>query len=55
VRIDDFPLGPDLSLAFEEYPAACYLWGTRGYDDEESLAELDAETIEQLRALGYLN
>ena len=55
VSINDFPLGPSLPLSIEEYPAGCYIWGVRGYDREENRVELDEETQEQLRALGYVN
>ncbi len=55
ISIDDFPLGLNLPLAFEALPASCYIWAVRGHDQTEDAAELDTETIEQLRALGYLN
>jgi arylsulfatase A-like enzyme len=55
VRIDDFPLGPDLPQALEDNPAACYIWGVRGYAREEVAVEHDPATQEQLRALGYLH
>jgi len=55
VRIDDFALGPNLPLAIEEYPSGLYVWAVRGYGREEGKGELDEQTREQLRALGYLN
>ncbi len=55
VRMDDFPLGTYQPLEIEERPAACYVWGVRGYDQEDTPAELDAETLEQLRAIGYFD
>ncbi len=54
VSVDDFPLGPSLPLAIEEYPAGCYIWGVRGYDRDDDEFSLDEETEEQLRALGYI-
>ncbi len=53
VQIDDFPLGPDLPQALEKLPAACYIWGVRGYASEVTRVEHDPITLEQLRALGY--
>jgi len=55
IRIHDFPLGPYFPSAWEEDPSACYIWGAAGQDGEETLAELDPQTVDQLRSLGYLN
>jgi arylsulfatase A-like enzyme len=53
VKIGDFPLGTALPYAIEEFPATFYLWGVVGYDGEESPSDMDTETLEQLRSLGY--
>jgi hypothetical protein len=55
INFNDYPLGPNLPLAMEEYPASCYLWGVRGRDRQEPGVQLDEQTKEQLRALGYVN
>ena len=54
VEIDDFPLGPELPQALEGLPAACYIWGVRGYSQEYIAVEHDPITQEQLDALGYV-
>ena len=55
VTLDDFAAGPNLPLAIEEYPAACYIWGVKGYAGDTVPVELDAEVMEALRAIGYFS
>ncbi|HDS30946.1 MAG TPA: hypothetical protein ENN67_07890, partial [Firmicutes bacterium] len=54
VSIDDYPLGPELPPALDTIPAACFIWGVRGYERQDVAIMHDPETEEQLRALGYL-
>lgn len=54
VNLGDFPLGADLPISPEQNPSACYLWGTRSFNTMEALGN-NPETLEQLRALGYIN
>ena len=55
VGIDEFPMVPLLPTPGESPPDSIILWGARGTQSDEPPIELDPETLEQLRALGYLN
>jgi len=55
VSLDDFTAGPNLPLAIEEYPAACYIWGVKGFAQDTSSIELDEESKAALRAIGYFS
>ncbi len=55
IGLDDFPMSAALPTG-QGPPTDCLIvWGVRGTLSEEPPTELDPETIEQLRALGYLN
>jgi hypothetical protein len=61
VRIDEFTMIPILPMRGEAVPDSLILWGTHGNQISQPSAnpdpamELDPETLEQLRSLGYLN
>ncbi|MFH1676348.1 MAG: sulfatase [bacterium] len=55
MNINDYSLGPVFPEIIEDFPAACFIWGVRGFDKDRKKAELDPETIERLKSLGYLN
>jgi arylsulfatase A-like enzyme len=55
IGLDDFPMVPILPIPQDLRPDSLILWGVRGTESEEPPVELDPETLEQLRALGYLN
>jgi arylsulfatase A-like enzyme len=54
LSLDDFPMVPTLPTPGDNGPDSFILWGVRGTHSEEPPTELDPETLEQLRALGYL-
>ena len=58
--IYDFPWPARMSADASKSPVACYVIGIQGVDPEElrefvDTAQVDPETLEQLRALGYVN
>jgi len=53
VTLDEFAAGPNLPLAIEEYPAACYIWGVQGFAGETDPIDLDDEAKDALSAIGY--
>ena len=55
VHLDDFPLVPDIPIGEQSLGGACYVWGVRGFGNEVERAELDPESLEALRALGYIH
>jgi len=55
LRIEDYPLGPNLPLDILALRPGFYIWCSRGIPSAEPEVELDEETLEQLRALGYLD
>ncbi|MFH1676944.1 MAG: sulfatase-like hydrolase/transferase, partial [bacterium] len=55
VKIEQFPLGSDLSTAMAFVPSSCFLWGVKGFTREEKRVQLSDEDIEQLKALGYVH
>jgi hypothetical protein len=55
VKLDSFPLGPELPMTEVGQPAGCYLWGAVGRQGQGEAAQLDEQTKAQLRALGYVN
>ena len=55
VGLDDFPMVPVIPRPEGSIPDSFILWGTRGTMSDEPAVALDPETLEQLRALGYLN
>jgi len=59
VRVYDLPWPNRIPANALELPVACYILGLPGYprdgETEFEHRELDPETLEQLRALGYIN
>ncbi|HDS29535.1 MAG TPA: DUF229 domain-containing protein, partial [Firmicutes bacterium] len=55
VHLDSFPLTPYLPQPESHFPSSLYIWGIRGLENFMDTHELDPETIEQLRALGYID
>jgi len=55
LKFDDFPMVPTIPTPGDYSLDSFILWGVRGTQDEEPPVELDPETLEQLRALGYVN
>ena len=53
--LDDFPMAAILPMGQVSPTDSLIVWGVRGTQSAEAPTELDPETIEQLRALGYLN
>jgi len=54
VDLDDFPLVPDIPTGEQAIHGACHVWGVRGFGGDVQRAEMDEESLEQLRALGYI-
>jgi hypothetical protein len=55
IGFHDFPMVPILPTRDNILPDSLIFWGVLGTESEEPPTELDPETLEQLRALGYLN
>jgi hypothetical protein len=54
VRLSDYPLGFDLPYSYNQDFEGFYIWGTRKIELGNDSVELDEQTREQLRSLGYL-
>ena len=55
VELGDFPLGFNLPYSSDQNFEGFYIWGTRQFDLMQDGVELDEETREQLRSLGYID
>jgi hypothetical protein len=52
--IDSFPLAPCFPPPEARFPSSLLIWGMRGSEETEEPRPMDPQTIEQLRALGYI-
>jgi len=52
--IDSFPLAPYLPPPEARLPSSLLIWGIRGIEENGEAQPMDPQTIEQLRALGYI-
>lgn len=54
VSLDEFPISPDIPEESKQLPSSIFIWAITGYLLPQPSAELDSETRERLRALGYI-
>jgi len=54
VHIGDFPLVADIPTGEKALQGAFYVWGVRGFGYGVERAQLDQESLDQLKALGYI-
>ncbi len=54
LQLDSFPLAPYLPAPEAQFPTSFFIWGARGSEEIDELHPMDPQTVEQLRALGYL-
>ena len=55
VRLSDYPFGFNLPYSADVDFEGFYIWGTQRFDIGENSVELNEETMEQLRSLGYID